>query len=73
MLEELKFYIPCLVILLLLIIGGLIGLGFFLYCKCNYTLFWSIMTPVLVLLVSAGVNLIIQLIWWVIKKLCDLE
>ena len=73
MLEELKPYLIYLIVLLLLVIGGLIGLGFFLYYKCNYTLFWSIITPVLVILVTIGVNLIIQLIWWVIKKLYHLE
>ena len=73
MLEELKPYLIYLIVLLLLVIGGLIGLGFFLYYKYNFTLFWSIMTPTLVVLVTIGVNLIIQLIWWAIKKLYHLE
>lgn len=73
MLEELKPYLIYLIVLLLLVIGGLIGLGFFLYYRCDCTLFWSIVTPALVILVTVGVNLIVQLIWWVIKKLCRLE
>ena len=73
MLNELKPYLIYLVILLLLVIGGLIGLGFLLYYKHNFTLFWSIMTPALVILVTVGVNLIVQLVWWVIKKVGHLE
>ena len=80
MLNELKPYLIYLTILLLLVIGGLIGLGFLLYYKYNFTLFWSIMTPALsimtpalVILVTVGVNLIVQLVWWVIKKVGHLE
>ena len=73
MLNELKPYLIYLTILLLLVIGGLIGLGFLLYYKYNFTLFWSIMTPALVILVTVGVNLIVQFIWWIIKKLYHLE
>ena len=73
MLNELKPYLIYLTILLLLVIGGLIGLGFLLYYKYNFTLFWSIMTPALIILVTVGVNLIVQFIWWIIKKLYHLE
>lgn len=70
---ELKIYLILLAIFLFIAIGGLVGLGFFLYYGCDYTLFQSVMTPTLVILVTVGVNLIVQLIWWVIKKLCRLE
>ena len=70
---ELKIYLILLAIFLFIAIGGLVGLGFFLYHGCNYDLFWSVLTPALVVLVSIGVNLLLQLIWWIIKKLFRVE
>ena len=70
---ELKIYIIILVILIFIAIGGLVGLGFFLYYGCDYTLFQSVITPTLVIVVSVGINLFLQGIYWIIKKVFHLE
>ena len=71
--RELKIYLIFLAICLFIAIGGLIGLGFLLYYRCDYTLFQSVITPILVVVVSVGVNLLLQGIYWIIKKAFHLE
>ena len=70
---ELKIYLVLITIFLFTVIGGLVGLGFFLHYGCGYTLFQSVMTPIFIIMISVGINLLLQGIYWIIKKAFNLE
>ena len=56
-----------LVVSIVIAIGLLVLLGFLLYSWGN-TLFWSIMTPILVVVISSAISIIIQFIDnWIVK------
>ena len=62
-----KYCIIFLVVSIIIAIGLLILLGFLLYSWGN-TLFWSIMIPILVVVISSAISIIIQFIEsWMLK------
>lgn len=62
-----KYCIIFLVVSIIIAIGLLILLGFLLYSWGN-TLFWSIMIPILVVVISSAISIIIQFIEsWILK------
>lgn len=62
-----KYCIISLVISVVLATGLLILLGFLLY-SWGITLFWSIMTPVLVVVTSSVIGIITQFVGnWIVK------
>lgn len=62
-----KYYIISLVISVVIATGLLILLGFLLY-SWGITLFWSIMTPVLVVVTSSVIGIITQSVGnWIVK------
>ena len=62
-----KYCIIFLVVSIIIAIGLLILLGFLLYSWGN-TLFWNIMIPILVVVISSAISIIIQFIEsWMLK------